>query len=96
MVKNLYIITTKDLNAIRIAIEDPSKDKAICLLQDAVYLAYEGELISKAVNTGIDVYIIKKDAEVRGIKEKIIPSIKVINYEELVDLVFNADRTLNL
>ncbi len=100
MEKKLYLISDKWEYAIKLALEKPSEDTAICLLQDAVYLVssgyYERNNIADAVNQGIKIYAIEKDVRARGLKDSLLPEVNVIGYQELVDLIFGYDSVINL
>ena len=94
---NLYFISEKCELGVNLALDDPSEEKSICLLQDGVYLACKGnEEVSKALSKGIKVYVVEKDVKLRGVKKLLIQGVSVISYSELVDLVFNHDRVVNV
>ncbi|MGQ4891565.1 MAG: sulfurtransferase complex subunit TusB [Candidatus Njordarchaeia archaeon] len=95
----LYLITSKNEYGVKLALESESNDTAICLMQDAVYLACKeasSKYITDAIKKNIKVYVIEKDILKRGLKKLINPSIEIINYSEFVDLIFKYERILNL
>jgi len=70
---------------------------AIVLMMDASYLALEGGKIQEKIDKGMDVYVLEDDVIRRGILNMLIHKVKVINYEEFVDLVLDLKtKTLNL
>ena len=70
---------------------------AIVLMMDASYLALEGGKIQEKIDKGMDVYVLEDDVIRRGILNLLIHKVKVINYEEFVDLVLDLKtKTLNL
>lgn len=70
---------------------------AIVLMMDASYLALEGGKIQEKIDKGMDVYVLEDDVIRRGILSLLIHKVKVINYEEFVDLVLDLKtKTLNL
>jgi len=95
----LYLISSKNEYGVKVALESDVNDKAICLIQDAVYLACKGpasKYIDDAIKRNIQIYAIEKDIVRRGLEKLINPSIKIINYSELIDLIFKYERVLNL
>ena len=67
-----------------------SKDSKVLLIEDAVIAVKKGirteRILEKFRADGIDVYAIQADLEARGIKD-IFDTIKVIDYNDFVDLV---------
>jgi sulfur relay protein TusB/DsrH len=59
----------------------------VCLLQNAVYG-------SRNLNDNT-VYVLKDEMQLRGIKEHEISG-KIIDYNQLVDLIKNADRVVGM
>ena len=94
----LYLISDKCEYAVKLILNGLSENVAICLLQDAVYLACKGTggKISEALDKGIQVYAIEKDVHLRGLEGILIPDVKLIRYTDFIDLVFGYDRVINL
>ena len=69
---------------------------AIILLMDASYHAVDIEIKEK-ISQGLKVYVLKDDVKRRGLLNMLIEGVKVINYDEFIDLVMDPDtKTLNL
>ncbi len=68
---------------------------------DAVYLARNsGEyapLIKEMIEAGIKVFMLRKDAERRGLIKMLQSEVRLVNYDDLIDLMFSdSQRVLNL
>jgi len=103
MVKILYFITDMDPIGIRMALEYKKECKdnevGICLLQDAVYFASKGRKdsnVAEAIKNDIAVYVAKKDVELRGLTKLLQEGVKVLDYNEIIDLVLTYERIVNL
>lgn len=99
MKTSLYLISDKYQYSIKLALDDPSENIAICLLQDAVYFAckgsYEEDMLT-AIKKGIQIYAVEKDVYLRGLEDRILSDIRIIKYSELIDLIFSYERIINL
>ncbi|MDP2950372.1 MAG: DsrH/TusB family sulfur metabolism protein [Chloroflexota bacterium] len=85
---NLYLIDKPFADsALGLAREDP--DAEVVLLQDGVYLSVEPLLAARK-----KVYAVERDVERRGLSSKIGNDVKLIDYHQLVDLLF-ANKVLN-
>ena len=86
--------------SIKLALEHKDSEVGICLLQDAVYFGCKGKngngTLAEAIKRGILVFAAKKDVELRGLTELIHPEIKVLDYGEIIDLVLNYERIVNI
>ena len=71
-----------------------------CLLQDAVYFGCKGRkgngTLTEAIKRGISVFAAKKDVELRGLMKLLHPEIKVLTYGEIIDLVLDYQRVINI
>lgn len=84
---NLYLIHKKSgAEALALAKEDTGA--LVVLLQDGVYLD-----ISNFDNA--QVYALKWDVDIRGLNHCLPPSVKLISYHDLVDLIV-ANKVVNL
>jgi len=94
----LYFVTDMDPISIKLALEHKSNEVGICLLQDAVYFGCKGknETLAEATKRGIQTFAAKKDIELRGLTEMIRPEIKVLGYGEIIDLILNYERIVNI
>ncbi|GAG82011.1 unnamed protein product, partial [marine sediment metagenome] len=69
----------------------------ILLLQNAVYQANKtNKMVSKALDKNVTIVANKEDVEVRGIKNFISDKVKLIAYDEVVDLIFANDTIINM
>jgi sulfur relay protein TusB/DsrH len=100
MAKILYFVTDMEPMSIKLALEHKDSEVAICLLQDAVYFGCKGKngkiTIAEAIRQGAQVFAAKKDVELRGLKKLIHPEIKVLDYAEIIDLVLDYERIINI
>jgi len=84
----------------KLALEHKDSEVGICLLQDAVYFGCKGKngngTVAEAIKRGAHVFVAKKDIELRGLKKLIDPEIKVLGYGEIIDLVLNYERIINI
>lgn len=96
--KVLYFITSEDITGVELASEHSEEDAVtILLLQNAVYFANKtNKMVSKALDKNITIVANKEDTELRGIKNFISDKIKLIAYDEVVDLVFANDTIINM
>ena len=100
MAKILYFVTDTEPMSIKLALEHKDSEVGICLLQDAVYFGRKRKngngTVAEAIKRGAHVFAAKKDIELRGLKKLIHPEIKVIGYGEIIDLVLNYERIINI
>jgi len=96
----LYFVTDTDPMSVKLALEHKDSEVGICLLQDAVYFGCKGKngngKLAEAIKHDIQVFAAKKDVELRGLTELIHPEIKVLEYGEIIDLVLNYERIVNI
>ena len=100
MAKILYFVTDMEPMSIELALEHTDSEVGICLLQDAVYFGCKGKngngTVAEAIRQGVQVFAAKKDVELRGLKKLIHPEIKVLGYGEIIDLVLDYERIINI
>ena len=97
MPKIAYFITGGDDTGIKLALENLDDEVSIILIQNAVYSATKSKTdISEALKQNKTVYASKVDVELRGIKDLLHDGIKLVDYGEIVDLVFGQDTIVNL
>jgi sulfur relay protein TusB/DsrH len=89
-----------DPTGIRLSLEHKDNEVGICLLQDAVYYGCKGRnrdrSVTDAIKSGIPVYVNKRDIELRGLTKLLHEEIKVLDYSEIIDLVLNYERIVNI
>jgi len=99
MAKILYFITDMEPIGVQLALEHKGDEIGICLLQDAVYYGCKGRKngsVKDAIKKGIPVYVAKKDVELRGLTKLLHPEIKILDYSEIISLIFDFERVVNL
>ena len=100
MTKILYFVTDMEPMSIELASKHKDSEVGICLLQDAVYFGCKGKNrngnVAEAIKRGVHVFTAKKDIELRGLKKLLHPEIKVLDYDEIIDLVLNYKRIINI
>ncbi len=85
---NLYLIDKPFADgALGLVAQDP--EALVVLLQDGVYVSGQA-----ALKNAKGVYAVKRDVERRGLTGRIGDGVAVIDYPELVDLLF-ANKVLN-
>jgi len=96
--KVLYFITSEDITGVELASEHTGEDAVtILLLQNAVYFANKiNKMVSEALDKSVTIVANKEDIEVRGIKNFISDKVKLIAYDEVVDLIFANDTIINM
>jgi len=96
--KVLYFITSEDITGVELASEHTEEDAVtILLLQNAVYFANKtNKMVSNALDKNVTIVANKEDIEIRGIKNFISDKIKLIAYDEVVDLIFANDTIVNM
>lgn len=104
MTKILYFITDMDQIGIQLGLgqKDMEEDVeiGICLLQDAVYFGCDGRkgmgTVTEAIKRGIQVFAAKRDVELRGLTQLLNKKIRVLDYTEIIDLIFNYEKIVNI
>ncbi len=85
---NLYLIDGP-FGGNGLAMAERDDEAVVVLIQDGVYL--DGSTLGKS---GRPVYAVKRDVERRGLEKRLPDSVKVIGFEELVDLIV-AHKVVN-
>lgn len=82
-------------NSLETCLKYATDGSAILFIEDGVYAATAGtkysDLVKEAMN-GKTVYALAPDVEARGVKEKLIDGIKLVDYAGFVDLVVENER----
>jgi sulfur relay protein TusB/DsrH len=80
---NLYLLDQPfGDNGLALAVRDD--EAAVVLIQDGVYL--DVSAVSKAGRT---VYAVKRDVERRGLGRRLAEGVKIIDFDDLVDLIID-------
>ncbi len=100
MARILYFVTDMDPMSIKLAFEHKGSEVGICLLQDAVYFGCKGKngngMLAEALRRGMPVFAAEKDVELRGLMRLLRSEIKVLDYGEIIDLILNYERIVNI
>ncbi len=88
-----------DPTGIQLALEQKG-EVGICLLQDAVYYGCKGRdgegSVTNGIKNGIPVHVAKKDIELRGLTKLLHPEVKILDYNEIIDLIMNHEKIVNM
>lgn len=82
-------------NSLDACLRIAKKGSAILLIEDGVYAALSGSEIAQKVKEAMkkyNFYALGPDLEARGIQDKVIEGINVVDYDGFVDLA--ADNTV--
>ncbi len=96
--KTVLFLNRFDLSFLKIALEMQAKNEEISavLSQDAVYMvANKNESnsnVEKAIQSGLKLYLIFKDAQKRGITKNLIAGVELLDYDQLVDFLAQDDQ----
>ena len=67
---------------------------AVLLIEDGVYAAARGTAVSKQVQEAlktVSVYALKSDVEARGMQNRVMDGVRLVDYGGFVDLVVEHD-----
>ena len=79
-----------DRNSLESCIKHAKKGSAILLIEDGVYGALKGTTVTKKVEEAlkkVSIYALYPDIEARGMQDRAVDGIKLIDYSGFVDLV---------
>ena len=86
----LTVINANDLNALKQAL---GLETDVLLLQDGVYL------LNKAMNiefSDIKLHALDVDVQKRGLSDRLMDGVELIDYDGMVDLLFSSETVVNL
>ena len=98
--RKLFVLKKNESAPLRIAssLAKKGQEVAISLMLDATYLASKNgehsEAMRECVSSGVEVYIFKKDAERRGLGERLVNSANMVDSVGLVDLFFSKESSV--
>jgi tRNA 2-thiouridine synthesizing protein B len=79
-----------DHNAFETCLKFVRQGSAVLLIEDGVYAAVSGTAVSKQVQEAlkrVSIYALKPDVEARGMQNRVIDGIRLVDYGGFVDLV---------
>lgn len=79
-----------DRNSLENCIKHAKKGSAILLIEDGIYGALKGTAVTKKVEEAlkkVSIYALYPDIEARGMQDRALDGIKLIDYSGFVDLV---------
>ncbi|TES94862.1 MAG: hypothetical protein E3J90_11110 [Promethearchaeota archaeon] len=96
--KVLYFITSEDITGVELAMEHTEEDEVtILLLQNAVYFANKSnKVVSQALNQNKKVAACEEHVEIRGLSNFISDKIKLVAFDDVIDLIFDNDSIINM
>lgn len=77
-------------NSLESCLKHLKMGSAVLLIEDGVYGALKGSSVTKLIERALvdyQIYVLKPDIEARGMKNRVIDGIQLIDYEGFVDLV---------
>lgn len=77
-------------NALASCLAHATKDSAVLLIEDGVYAVAQGGRAEPELRQAmgrVSVYALSPDLEARGIKDRVIDGVKLVDYGGFVDLV---------
>jgi len=78
-----------DTNAIYSCLDNAAKDSAILLIEDGIYAALNNSKVSDSMKDAMSrltIYALEPDIKARGMGDKIMEGIKLVDYNGFVDL----------
>ncbi len=82
-------------NSLETALAHAKSGSAILLFEDGVYGAMNGTTLSDAVQQAmqnVTVYALESDLKARGVADKVMDGIKLVDYSGFVDLTCEYDK----
>ena len=77
-------------NALEICLKHAKQGSAVLLIEDGVYAASTGTTVSQRLLDAlatVSIYALKPDVEARGMQNRLMDGIKLVDYGGFVDLV---------
>ena len=92
MVSKLIVLNTKDAKMLERALK---MDAELLLMQDAVLFINNRIEENNRLATH-KVYAVKQDAMKRGLSDRLLDNIELVDTDQLVDLLFSGKSVVNL
>ncbi|MCW4012266.1 MAG: DsrH/TusB family sulfur relay protein [Candidatus Bathyarchaeota archaeon] len=88
----LVVLNTKDEQMLERALK---MDAELLLMQDAVLFA-NNRIEANNRLAALKVYAVKRDAVKRGLSDRLLDNVELVDTDELVDLLFSGKSVVNL
>ena len=88
----LVVLNTKDDKMLERAVK---LEAELLLMQDAVLYANKNVESNKKL-AGLKVYAAKQDAFKRGLSDRLLDNVELVDTSQLVDLLFSEKQVINL
>lgn len=77
-------------------VRDAARKEKVGILhiQDACMATTLHEYCAKAVDNGVNLYVLKEDCQARGLLRKVSANVKVVDYEGWIELVMNEYKRI--
>jgi len=92
MVSKLVVLNTKDEKMLERALK---MDAELLLMQDAVLFA-NNRIEANNKLAAHKVYAVKRDAVKRGLSDRMLDTVELVDMDQLVDLLFSGKSVVNL
>jgi tRNA 2-thiouridine synthesizing protein B len=82
-------------NSLETCLAHAKKGSAILLIEDGVYGALKGTAVSKMVQEAMErvtFYALASDLKTRGVADKVMDGVKLVDYSGFVDLACENDK----
>jgi len=79
-----------DHNTLETCLKFAKQGSALLLIEDGVYAATRDTAVSKQVQEAmksVSIYALKPDVEARGMQNRVMDGVRLVDYEGFVDLV---------
>ena len=91
----LHIINKSPFNSnsLTSCLRVAASNSTILLIEDGVYAALANTSFADLINSALEkhsIYALKADIEARGLNAKIIPTVKIVDYDGFVDLTLTC------
>ena len=92
MMSKLIVMNTHDMETLDKAL---SVDSEILLMQDAVHFTNNRIEANKKLQDH-KIYALMSDIEKRGLKDRVLDNVELLDVDALVDLLFSGKTVINL
>jgi sulfur relay protein TusB/DsrH len=96
----LFVIKNNEPTPLCIAssLTKKGEEVEITMMLNSVYLAdsrgKHSRAIKECIESGVKIYVLKKDTEKRGLTNKIIEGVNIVDHSQLIDHLFSDRLTV--